>query len=174
MENENTETKLTILYLIDRMDLPLSRSQITDCVLQAELMDYYTLQQSLSEMAEGGYLDAVTDSNTTRYTLTDDGIKMLEYFEKRIPPSVRNKINHYIKNNLKDIKRTFENTATFFPNTKNNEFIVKCGVYEESRVLMELSISVDTREQARTIQNNWKNSAKTLYGDIIQILADER
>ena len=168
---KSPKDRLMILYLLDQIDLPLSRSHITDYFLQAELLDYYTLQQSLSDMVSGGYLDATTDNNTTRYTLTDEGLQTLEYFEKHIPPSVRNKITRYIKENLKDIKRSFENTATFFPNSDNSEFLVKCGVYEEGRVLMELSISVDTREQARLIQNNWKSGAKTLYGDIIRTLA---
>ena len=170
---KNPENKLLILYLIDKMDLPLSRSQITDYIIQAEFMDYYTLQQALGDMVEGNYLDAAADNNTTRYNLTDEGLQTLEYFEKHIPPSIRAKINQYIKENRKDIKRSFENTATFFPNAENDEFLVKCGVYEESRVLMELSISVDTRDQARIIQNNWKSNAKTLYGDIIRILAKE-
>ena len=165
------ENKLIILYLIEKMDLPLSRSQITDYIIQSEFMDYYTLQQSLGDMVDGGYLDSTTDNNTTRYTLTEEGLQTLEYFEKHIPYSIRNKINQYIKENRKDIKRAFENTATFFPNAENDEFLVKCGVYEEGRVLMELSISVDTREQARLIQNNWKANAKTLYGDIVRLLA---
>ena len=168
------ENKLLILYLIDKMDLPLSRSHITDYIIQSEFMDYYTLQQALGDMVDGGYLDAITDNNTTRYTLTDEGLQTLEYFEKHIPPSVRNKINCYIKENRQAIKRTFENTATFFPNAENSEFLVKCGVYEESRVLLELSISVDTRDQARIIQNNWKANAKTLYGEIINILASKK
>ena len=173
MSIENPENKLLILYLIDKMDLPLSRSQITDYILQAEFMDYYTLQQALAEMVDGEYLESTQDNNTTRYTLTDEGLLTLEYFEKHIPPSVRNKINQYIKENHKDIKRAFENTATFFPNAENDEFLVKCGVYEEGRVLLELSISVDTREQARLLQNNWKANAKTLYGEIISLLAKE-
>jgi hypothetical protein len=35
---------------------------------------------------------------------------------------------------------------------------------------MELSISVDTREQAKLIQSNWKANAKVLYGRIIETL----
>ena len=168
--NSDPKSKLMLLYLIDKMDLPLSRSQITDFILEADLMDYYTLQQSLAEMVEGLYLDSTNDNNTTRYTITDEGLLTLEYFEKHIPASIRTKINNYVKDNRGEIKRAFENTATFFPNAENNEFLVKCGVYEEGRVLMELSISVDTREQARLIQNNWKTNAKTMYGDIIGIL----
>ncbi|MCL1997834.1 MAG: DUF4364 family protein [Turicibacter sp.] len=169
--DDKPENKLIILYLIEKMDLPLSRSQITDYIMQAEFMDYYAVQEALADMVENGYLDSSTNNNTTRYTLTDDGLTTLEYFEKHIAPSIRNKINEYIKENRRDIKREFENTATFFPNADNSEFLVKCGVYEENRVLMELSISVYTREQARQIQNNWKTNAKTLYGDIIKILA---
>ena len=170
-EMKNPENRLLLLYLIDKMDLPLSRSQITDYIIQAEYMDYYTLQQALGDMVDGGYLDGTSDNNTTRYTITDEGLQTLEYFEKHIPPSVRNRINQYVKESRGDIKRAFENTATFFPNEAGDEFLVKCGVYEESRVLMELTISVDTREQARLIQNNWKANAKTLYGEIIGRLA---
>lgn len=173
MELKSPENKLLILYLIDKMDLPLSRSQINDYIIQSEFMDYYTLQQALAEMVEGSYLDSTVDNNTTMYTLTDEGLITLEYFEKHIPPSVRNKINIYVKENRKDIKRAFENTATFFPNVEGDDFLVKCGVYEEGRVLLELSISVDTRDQARILQNNWKSNAKTLYGEIIGLLAKE-
>jgi len=173
MDTKTPENKLLVLYLIDKMDLPMARTQITDCILQAEFMDYYTLQQALADMTEGGYLDATSDNNTTRYTITDDGLQTLEYFTKHIPPSARNRINQYVKENRKDIQRAFENTATFFPNEAGDEFLVKCGVYEESRVLMELSISVDTRDQARIIQNNWKTNAKTMYGEIISTLARE-
>lgn len=169
--DKNPEKKFLLLYLIDKMDLPMSRSQITDYIIEADYMDYYTLQQALGDMVEGGYLEGTSDNNTTRYTITDEGLQTLEYFEKHIPPSVRNRINQYVKENRRDIQRSFENTATFFPNAEGDEFLVKCGVYEESRVLMELSISVDTRDQARLIQNNWKANAKTLYGEIIRILA---
>ena len=170
-DSNKPHNKLLLLYLIEKMDLPLSRSQITDYILQDEFMDYYTLQQTMADMVEGDYLEMTKDNNTTIYTITDEGLQTLEYFEKHIPHNIRSKINQYVKENRKDIQKAFENTATFFPNEANDEFLVKCGVYEEGRVLMELSISVDTREQARTIQNNWKANAKTLYGDIIRILA---
>ena len=170
-EMKEPENKLLLLYLIDKMDLPLSRSQITDYILEAEFMDYYTLQQALADMAEQGYLEVQQNNNTTRYTATEEGLQTLEYFEKHIPLPVRAKINAYIKENRKNIQRDFETTATFFPNVENDEFVVKCGAYEEGRVLMEISISVDTREQARTVQNNWKSNAKVLYGEILMTLA---
>lgn len=169
-EYKIVENKLLLLYLIEKMDLPLSRSQITDYVRQAEYMDYYTLQQTLAEMVEGGYLENSQDNNSTLYTITEDGQTMLEYFEKHIPASVRAKINTYVRDNRRNIKRDYENTATYFPNVENDEFMVKCGVYEDERVLMELFISVETRDQAKQIQANWKNNASKLYSNIIKEL----
>ena len=174
MDLINPKNKLLILYFIDKIDLPLSRGQITDFMIDEGFMDYYTLQQELADMVERNYLEQITENNTTRYNLSDDGLQTLEYFEKHITPSIRNRVNKYINENHKQLKRTFENTATFFPNAENDEFVVKCGVYEENRALMELSISVDTREQARTIQNNWKANAKILYGDIIRVLVTNK
>ena len=169
-EYKNAENKLLLLFLIEKMELPLSRSQITDYVQQAEFMDYYTLQQTLAEMVEGGYLEEASDSNNTRYSITGDGQTTLEYFEKHIPSSVRAMINSYIKEKRRDIKKDYETNATYFPNVENNEFIVKCGVYEDERALMEISVSVDTRDQARIIQTNWNSHAKVLYGKLIETL----
>ena len=168
--NNNPENKLLILYLINKMDLPLSRSHISDYFTEAEFMDYYTVQQTLAEMVDKNYLDSATDSNVTRYTITGEGLQTLEYFEKHISIPKRSKINQYIKENRKDIKREFEKTVNFFHNETHNDFVIKCGVYDEDQMLMELSISVDTREQARMIETNWNKNAKTLYGEIIRTL----
>ena len=43
-------------------------------------------------------------------------------------------------------------------------------IYEDERALLELSISVDTRDQARQIQVNWKKNANTTYGKILGLL----
>jgi Fe2+ or Zn2+ uptake regulation protein len=164
---QNTENRLLLLYLIDEMDLPLSRSQITEHVRQSEYMDYYTLQQTLAGMVDSGYLEQTQDNNTTRYSVTEEGHTMLEYFKTHIPSSFRTKIDNYVRDHRRNIMKEFENTATYFPNEANNEFTIKCGVYEDRRVLMELFITVDTREQAKLIQTNWKTNAKVLYGRIM-------
>ncbi|MDR1663433.1 MAG: DUF4364 family protein [Clostridiales bacterium] len=166
----SVENKLLLLYLIRKMELSLSRSQITEYVRQAEYMDYYTLQQTLAEMVEGGYLEMQQEDNATRYSITGDGQQTLEYFEKHIPLSVRTKINNFVRDNRRNIKREYENTASYFPNNENGDYTVKCGVYEDERVLMELVVTVDTRDQAKQIQTNWKTNAKFLYGRLMGAL----
>ena len=168
------ENKLLLLYLINRMEFPMSRAQVTDFVRDADYMDYYTLQQTLAVLVEGGHLDVTEenalDNNTTRYVVTGEGQTTLEYFEKNIPWSRRQAIDGYITENRGKIKKYYENTATYFPNMDNDEFQVKCGVYEDKRALLELVVSVDTREQAKLIQSNWRANASGLYKRIIEAL----
>lgn len=170
---KEVENKLIILYLINRMVLPMSRAQITDVVLDGEFMDYYTLQQNLSEMVEMGFLDAsqenTGDYNTTRFVMTEDGSSTLGFFEKRISFATRQAINRYTNENRDEIKKDYEKTATYFPDDENDEFRVKCGIYEDERALLEVFVTVDTREQAKLIQTNWRTNAE-MYGRIISVL----
>ena len=177
LEYKDVENKLLILYLINRLELPMSRAQITDFIIQKELMNYFVLEQTLSAMVEAGVLDAATeadaqDVNTTRYSVTGEGLTTLEYFESHIPQPVRQMINRYVEENKGKIKKDYENVANYFPNVENNEFKVKCGVYEDKRALIELFVSVDTREQAKLIQSNWRANASKLYSRIIEALTE--
>ena len=67
------ESKLIILYLIEKIEIPLSNSEICQFALEKNLMDYFSVQQYLSEMVESGLLEVTTENNSTRYTITADG-----------------------------------------------------------------------------------------------------
>ena len=179
IEYKDVENKLLILYLINRLELPMSRAQITDFIMQKELMNYFTLEQTIASMVEANLLDAVketdaADVNTTQYTVTEEGLTTLEFFESHITYPVRQMINRYIEENRGKIKKDYETVANYFPNVENNEFKVKCGVYEDKRAIIELFVSVDTREQAKLIQSNWRANASGLYVKIIEALTEER
>ena len=171
LEYKDVENKLLILYLINRMELSMSRSQITDLVISKEFMNHFILGQTLADMLEQGLLEATEenaqDVNTTRYTITNNGLTNLEFFENHIPRPVRNLINQYVEDNRGKIKKDFEISATYFPNAENNDFQVKCGIYEDRRALIELVVAVDTRDQAKLIMANWRGDASRLYQRII-------
>ena len=48
--------KLIILYMLDKVDFPLTNSQISEFVLDKGYTDYFKLQQALSELADGGLI----------------------------------------------------------------------------------------------------------------------
>ncbi|MCL2223480.1 MAG: DUF4364 family protein [Defluviitaleaceae bacterium] len=178
IEYKDVENKLLLLYLINMMDLPMSRSQITDFIIQKDLMHHFVLEQNLTDMVQRKFLEASLensqDENTTRYALTEDGLTNLELLENQIPRPVRTMIANYVDENRGKIKKGFEKTAHYFPNADNDEYIVKCGVYDDKRgsMLMEISVPVITREQAKFIQANWNENYNALYQKILTILTE--
>lgn len=164
------ENKLLLLYLIDKMDIPLTGSQISQFALEEEFMDYFTIRQCLSDMVNINHLESFVENKTTRYTITESGLQTLDYFDKRIPVEIRNKINKYVLDNRKFIKKDYETTANYFKDINSNDYTVKCGIYEDDSLLMEINLSVVSRDQAKHICKNWKENVNELYGSILKEL----
>lgn len=173
-DEENTEIqltkKLTLLYLINKFDIPLSSTHITQFALEENLMNFYQVQTYLQEMVDVGYLDKSSSFNATHYTITDDGAAALDSFIKSIPVEIKNKITKYAGDNRRTVKKDFENIANHFYDNSTNEYIVKCGVYEEDMTLMEINLSVVSKEQAVAICSNWRANVNDLYGKVLNLL----
>jgi DNA-binding PadR family transcriptional regulator len=158
------------------MDLPMSRAQITDFIIDKDLMNHFVLEEHLSDMVKRGYLDTTQentlDENTTRYAITEEGLANLELLESQITRPVRNMIIQYVEETRGKIKKGFEKTAHYFHDTDSDEYIVKLAVYDDKRdsTLMEINVPVVTREQAKHIQANWNANYNTLYQKILTIL----
>ena len=61
-----------------------------------------------------------------------------------------------------------------FYDKNSNEYIIKCGIYEDEMTLMELTLSVVSREEANLICKNWRDNVNNLYGDILNKLIGEK
>ncbi|TQY42062.1 DUF4364 family protein, partial [Clostridioides difficile] len=105
-ENSSEELayhKLLILYILEKIKMDLTNSQITQVVLETEMMNYFSLQQLLSQLMESKFLTTYKDSDREYYALTQRGVESLEYFFNRIPTSVTEKIDKYIDSNKENL-----------------------------------------------------------------------
>ena len=48
--------KLIILYILDRVDFPMTNSRLTDFITTKEYTNYFNVQQVLSDLVEDGYI----------------------------------------------------------------------------------------------------------------------
>ncbi|NMA84537.1 MAG: DUF4364 family protein [Epulopiscium sp.] len=168
---ELTLNKLIILFLIHHMRIPLSNTQITEFILERNYTDYFSIQQYLSELVEAKLLLTQIDNHTTRYVIESKGERTLEYFLNRIPVHTREEIMQYIQTHRPQIRQEIEITAEYIPE-KQNEYLVICKVVENETLLMELKVNVVSKEQAKKICNNWKQSAQVHYGQILSSLTN--
>ncbi len=136
-------------------------------------MDYFSVQQYLAELTDTGWLEKSREQNSTRYTLTDEGEEIINYFMHHIPEDVKNEINTYVHDNSKRIRAEYAVTANYFPEL-NGDFLVKCGLCDDSgAVLMEICVSVVSKEQAQQICRNWRKQVNRYYRSILTSLAAE-
>ena len=168
------ENKLILLYLINKMSMPLSNSEICLFALEKDYMDYFSLQQYLGELVDSEFLEVTKENNTMMYTITDEGLDVLSYFINHISDKHKNEINVFVNENKGRIRAEYDITANYFPEI-NNDFLVKCGICEsDGTSLMELSVLVPTKEQAQNICYNWKKNVNDVYSNIMSALTCDK
>ena len=59
------------------------------------------------------------------YLIDNQGLIALEYFKKRIPAQLKDKIKKYVEQNQKSIKKDYEVIANYFYDKNSNEYIIK-------------------------------------------------
>ncbi len=167
------EHKLIILHLLQKMGIALSNSEICQFLLEKNYMDYFSVQQYLAELVDAGWLEKSREQNNTRYTLTDEGDETVNYFLNHISKHARSEINTYVQENSKRIRAEYAVTANYFPEI-NDDFLVKCGLHDDNgNILMEISVSVVSKQQALAICRNWRKNVSHLYGSIVTSLVKD-
>ena len=168
--NDLTVNKLVVLYLLAKVKMPLSLSQITQTILERAYTDYFSLQQYLNEMVDAGLVIQEKESHISWFSITDRGIETLGFFESRISLSTREELDSFIEHNWRTLRNEMEVTAEY-TTEKENEYIVHCQVNENDSILIELKVNVASKKQANELCANWRNNATTLYGEILGMLA---
>lgn len=172
MEYPNeTQDKLIVLYIINKLNKSITNLQMVDFVLEATGIDYFTLQDILIQLQENSLIDLFYEEEVRYYKITDQGKEMLNSLITIIPDFIVARIDEKIKENQKEIKQKSVVYADFFPEGKAN-FMVKCKISEGGKKLIELNLSVPTREQAIDICNKWYESPSKYYLEIIKLLGN--
>lgn len=171
-ENSSEELayhKLLILYVLEKANMDLTNSQITQVILETEVMNYFSLQQFLSQLMDAKFLKIYEDSNKEYYTLTQKGIEALNYFLSRIPTQITEKLDEYLKLNKENLLADTQVKSSFVKQS-DNEYIVNLRVIENQSNLIDLNLNVSSEKQAKLICDNWKKNASYMYAEVIELL----
>ncbi|HHW31946.1 MAG TPA: DUF4364 family protein [Clostridiaceae bacterium] len=170
---ELAQNKLILLYLIDKINMPLSNLQITKIVLANKFMNYFLLQQHLNELCDDNLLSLETIEEKSTYRITANGKKILSYFPGLIPVGIKSRIDNMVSEIRKNIKNETLITADYYPRSEN-EYIVTCKISEDNFPLLNLELAVGTKNDARMICKNWEQHSQSIYAEIIELLTRDR
>ncbi|MDV3426529.1 MAG: DUF4364 family protein [Bacillota bacterium] len=168
---ELAEFKLLVLYIINQVNMPISKSKITEIVLENNFINYFTLQQYIEELLTSSLLKYKENDDKSRLYITDRGKKVLSFFQNRISPEKMLQVNNYLNGKLNKIKEEILINGDYTLDGEN--YLVDLKAKENDSLLMELKLSVVSKKQAQDLIKLWKENSSDIYNKIIQILINE-
>ncbi|MFA6941705.1 MAG: DUF4364 family protein [Clostridiaceae bacterium] len=168
---ELAEFKLIVLYIINQVNMPISKSKITEIVLENNFINYFTLQQYIEELLSSSLLKYKENDDKNRLYITDRGKKVLSFFQNRINPEKILQVNNYLNGKLSKIKEEISINGDYTLDGEN--YLVDLKAKENDSLLMELKLSVVSKKQALDLIKLWKENSSDIYNKIIQILINE-
>ena len=175
-ENSSEETayhKLLILYILQKINHPVSYKELLELVMSISDMNYFDFQQFLQDLLDDKFIFKYIQNDTEIIELTDEGKNALELTIDMLPGIIKLKIDSTFKEKYNKIKNEFSVYARYTPISETN-FTVTCKIIENSQTVFNIDTYADSREQARQIVNNWNNNAEKIYPEILKILTENK
>ncbi len=161
--------KLIILYMLRRVNFPLSNTQITEFMIDREYTDYFHVQEAIHDLADAKLVQVETIRNTTQYTATNAGEKTLEYFSNEISYPIKKEIDAYLKDNAFELRNESCMIADYAL-TEDGGYAVSCRVKEGRETILALTVNVASEHEAEHICEVWPEAAPDVYVAIMERL----
>ncbi len=165
---ELAENKLLMLYILKSIKDPISNTQFTEIILENNFMNYFTFQQYLSELEISKFVEYHHNVDKKVLALTEKGDNVLDLFKERLSPDKIAVIDTYIKQKWAVIKKELNIQADYTLGNKDS-FIVDLKAIENEGLLMELKLTVPSKEQAISMCSKWKDNPSDIYNNIINL-----
>lgn len=158
--------KLIVLYMLKRVDFPLTKAQISDFILGKEYTNFLTLQQVIGELTEAGLITAQSIRNRTHLSITKEGQETLKFFENQIGDSIRADIDDFFRENEIDLRNEVSILSDYYKST-SGEYEAHLTAKEKGVNLVDITISVPSEETASSICDNWQRKNQDIYQYLI-------
>ena len=171
MENLEVLTlyKLIILYMLDKVDYSMTKSQVFDFMLDKNYTDYFTLQKVMNQLTDDSLIESKFVRNASHLSITDKGRETIGLLKGDISESIRNDIDSYLGDNDVRLRNEVAITSDYYRNT-DGEYVAELLIREKNSEHMSLKISMPTEEMASQICNNWKAHNQEIYAYLMEML----
>ncbi|MBO4937216.1 MAG: DUF4364 family protein [Clostridia bacterium] len=173
--NDSTTNKLILLYVLDKMEIPLTENSILEiCCSYNNWINYMDLKDILYQLLETKLVYRPnTQNNEERYNITYNGRTCLSQFYTRIPASMRDAISDFAKNKKMHYKRTQEYVGRYYKNI-DGSYTVNLRIVEPHTTdsYFNLEFKVPTRASAINTCKKWRETAASVYEQIYSKLIE--
>ena len=159
-----------ILYMLKRVNYPLTNVQISTFFLNNGYTSFFNIQEVITEMTDSKYIEIINHSNSEHYEITALGEETLKFFDNKISLSIKSDIDEYLRDNKYEFRNENNITADCFPGS-NSDYIAHLCVKENNSTLLEINILCSDINQANNMCKKWRDASPTIYKNIIKTLS---
>lgn len=169
MSEPLTLYKLIILYMLEKVDFPLTNAQISGFVLDKGYTNYFHLQQAISELIDSSLIESKTLRNSSYFHITEQGAQTLSYFENQISDGIKKDISAFFNENMIQMRDELSAVADSYK-SETGGYQVRCRLKKRDFPMVDLTIAVPTKEAADALCVNWKDKSQNIYENLIELL----
>lgn len=134
-------------------------------------MSLFEVQAFVDELQKSKMIEISESENREYILITELGRDAVEMMSGEIAQPLLRKINDSI-----DERKRFINIKTNiqaeYVKLDDLEYNVQLSITEGAERLMYINLSVLTNKDAKVICDNWKNNARFMYGDLLNVLTN--
>jgi len=169
-QEPETLYKLMVLYMLKKVNFPLTNSQLSAFFLDKEYTTYFTLQRIINDLLDAGLIEAHTVGNTTHYNISNDGMETLGFFSSDISSAAIADMDEYLRANRYSMRSETSVTADFY-NPAAGVYIVQCEIREGRDKLFGMELSVPDEKVAASMCANWRECSQEIYAHVMMQLS---
>lgn len=148
--------------MLNKVSFPLSSSQIGDFILEKDYTNFLTLQQVFSDLKENNLIASKTVRNRTLFSITEEGMSTLSYFQNRISDAIKKDIIEYLRQNEMELRNEVSVLADYYKST-GGEYEAHLWAKDRDSELVSIKLTVPTEEIAASICTKWQDKSQQIY-----------
>jgi len=176
-ENDNMDQKLTLLFIMDKMEIPLTKNNILDIITRNQWLNYMECIDILNQLEETKFIYRVENGSNnedeTRFAITYSGRDCLSYFYTRIKLSLREEITQFAKENGLKFKRSQEYLSEYEKN-EDGSYKVTLKIKEPliNTPLLEINLKAPNKSSAIASCSKWNDKAPNIFEYLYDTIID--
>ena len=169
MSGQKTLHKLMVLFMLKRVNFPMSTAQLWQYFRGKDYMSEEDFGVLLNDLLRANLVRNEELNGVLRYELTKEGDEALFYFTSDISESLQKDMEDYITLNRMQA-RNETGIATGYEVSGDGGYYVHLKIREEKTVLFEMRLSVPDKEQAESLTAHLQDNAAAIYAFVMKKL----
>ncbi len=169
------ELRMLLCYILHNVKAPMTLEQMHIALSKDGLVNYFELAHLITVLLDSGHFITVKSDDEEDHreflTVTPLGSKTAEYFESKLPITVREKALKASKEAL--IRERLEKENKVEITKRDDGYSVTLCISDVGTNLMELSLFVPSEEHCRDIKEKFLQDPTVVYRGLISLLLNQ-